>query len=151
MSTKSPFVLVLLIHKGYCVVKKLVWNVHIKAFWYTNLISFLVQSVWKSIWKTVWHQRQDLITSYCFIIMKALTSPSSLTGKQYSCDNIYFRLRFGLVQTIDTYLRLKIRVVGENQKSFQTGFLVQITMCSNVVNSQSIFVVKILYQMLSCL
>ena len=24
--------------KGYCVVKKLVWNVRIKAFWYTNTI-----------------------------------------------------------------------------------------------------------------
>ena len=24
--------------KGYCVVKKLLWNVRIKAFWYTNLI-----------------------------------------------------------------------------------------------------------------
>ena len=30
-------VLVLWIHKGYCVVKKLVWNVPIKAFWYTKL------------------------------------------------------------------------------------------------------------------
>ena len=30
-------VLVLWIHKGYCVVKKLVWNVCIKAFWYTNV------------------------------------------------------------------------------------------------------------------
>ena len=28
----------LLIHKGYCVVKKLVGNVRIKAFWYTNII-----------------------------------------------------------------------------------------------------------------
>ena len=27
-------ILVLWIHKGYCVVKKLVWNVCIKAFWY---------------------------------------------------------------------------------------------------------------------
>ena len=28
-------------HKGYCVVKKLVWNVHNKAFWYTNVYFFL--------------------------------------------------------------------------------------------------------------
>ena len=36
LSTKSPFeincVLVLWIHKGYCVVKKLVWKIRIKAF-----------------------------------------------------------------------------------------------------------------------
>ena len=32
-------VLVLWIYKGYCVVKKLVWNVCIKAFWYTKLVS----------------------------------------------------------------------------------------------------------------
>ena len=31
-------VLVLWIHKGYCVVKKLMWNVRIKAFWHTNII-----------------------------------------------------------------------------------------------------------------
>ena len=38
---KSPFefeVPVLWIHKGYYVVKKLVWNVHIKAFWYAKVI-----------------------------------------------------------------------------------------------------------------
>ena len=34
-------VLVLLIHKGYCVFKKLVWNNRIKAFWYTNNRVFL--------------------------------------------------------------------------------------------------------------
>ena len=32
------YVLVLWIHKGYCVVKKLVWNVRIKAFWYTKIV-----------------------------------------------------------------------------------------------------------------
>ena len=40
--TKSVFLficlLVLWIHKGYFVVKKLVWNVRIKAFWYTKKI-----------------------------------------------------------------------------------------------------------------
>ena len=34
------YVLVLWIHKGYCVVKKLVWNVCIKAFWYTKVLKF---------------------------------------------------------------------------------------------------------------
>ena len=32
-------VVVLWIHKGYFVAKKLVWNVYTKAFWYTNLIN----------------------------------------------------------------------------------------------------------------
>jgi hypothetical protein len=27
------------VFKGYCVVKKLVWNVRIKAFWYTNILA----------------------------------------------------------------------------------------------------------------
>ena len=51
-------VLVLWIHKGYCVVKKLVWNVRIKAFWYTKLVSTNVyfyfvsfQKFW-IIWRT---------------------------------------------------------------------------------------------------
>ena len=33
-------VLVLWIHLGYCIVKKLLWNVRIKAFWYTKYIIF---------------------------------------------------------------------------------------------------------------
>ena len=37
--------LVLSIHKGYCVVKKLVCNVRIKAFWYTNIIYFFLFSL----------------------------------------------------------------------------------------------------------
>ena len=44
LSTKSPFwicVLVLWIRKGNCVVKKLLWNVRIKAFWYTNNINMI--------------------------------------------------------------------------------------------------------------
>ena len=36
-------VLVLWIHKGYCVVKKLMWNLRIKAFWYTKII------IWEEI------------------------------------------------------------------------------------------------------
>ena len=36
-------VLVLWIYKGYCLVKKLVWNVRIKAFWYTKGIN----SIWQ--------------------------------------------------------------------------------------------------------
>ena len=31
---------VLWIHKGYCVVKKQVWNVRIKAFWYTKYFMY---------------------------------------------------------------------------------------------------------------
>ena len=41
LSIKSPFeicILVLWIHKSYFVVKKLMWNVRIKALWYTNII-----------------------------------------------------------------------------------------------------------------
>ena len=36
--SKSICVLVLWIQKGYFAVKKSVWNVHIKAFWYTKII-----------------------------------------------------------------------------------------------------------------
>ena len=39
-------VLVLWIHKGYCVVKKLVWNVRIKAFWYTKLYKISIMIIW---------------------------------------------------------------------------------------------------------
>ena len=35
-------VLVMLIHKGYFVVKKMVWNVRIKAFCYTKSINYLL-------------------------------------------------------------------------------------------------------------
>ena len=37
----SISVLVLWNHKGFCLVKKLVWNFHIIAFWYTN--DFMMQ------------------------------------------------------------------------------------------------------------
>ena len=37
-------VLVLSIHKGYCVVKILVRNVHIKAFWYTKIFNSQILS-----------------------------------------------------------------------------------------------------------
>ena len=54
-------VLFLWIHKGYSVVKKLVWNVPIKAFWCTKNISsigayfffFLIQFGYNLIWKTM--------------------------------------------------------------------------------------------------
>ena len=58
-------VLVLWIHKGYCVVKKLVWNVRIKSFWYTkdleklSLLIFWNTDImyfrWDGRWKhTIW-------------------------------------------------------------------------------------------------
>ena len=34
------YVIVMWIHKGYFVVEKLVWNVRIKAFWYTKIFYF---------------------------------------------------------------------------------------------------------------
>jgi hypothetical protein len=37
-------VLVLWMHKGYCVVKELVWNVRIKAFWYTKKIAIKIRT-----------------------------------------------------------------------------------------------------------
>ena len=50
------YVLVLWIHRGYYVVKKLVWNVRIKAFWYTNTIKGLRhQNLLTILWrKLVW-------------------------------------------------------------------------------------------------
>ena len=35
-------VLLLWIHKGYWIVKKLVWNVRTKVFWYTNNLKYLL-------------------------------------------------------------------------------------------------------------
>ena len=49
MSTKSPFwicVLVLWIHKNYVLVKKLLWNVRNKVFWYTNIFYLRVSVPW---------------------------------------------------------------------------------------------------------
>ena len=40
-------VLVLWIHRGFCEVKKLVWNVRIKAFWYIEIVC--LQSISKLI------------------------------------------------------------------------------------------------------
>ena len=37
-------ILVLWIHKGYFVVKNLMWNVRIKAFWYTKMFTLCVTS-----------------------------------------------------------------------------------------------------------
>ena len=49
----STCVLALLIHKGYFIVKKLMGNVRIKAFWYTKpiLINFLVGPLMLDIYK----------------------------------------------------------------------------------------------------
>ena len=46
-------VLVLWIHKGYCVVKKLVWDVRIKAFRYTNYFSI-----------KIWYKRESSLIFY---------------------------------------------------------------------------------------
>ena len=54
------FVLVLWIHKGYYVVKKLMWNVRIKAFWYTKIITYP---------KKIWFQKSN-IKKYCFLCEK---------------------------------------------------------------------------------
>ena len=61
LSTKNTlwiYVLVVLIHRGYCVVKKLVWNIRIKAFWYTKYIICTIYCL----------QRQRLLFSKCVLI-----------------------------------------------------------------------------------
>jgi hypothetical protein len=50
-------VLVLWIHKGYCVEKKLVWNVRSKAVWYTKYFFFVTISPPLILWI---YEGQDL-------------------------------------------------------------------------------------------
>ena len=60
------FVRALWIHKGYFVVKKLVWNVHIKAFWYTNKYSNKIPpNLYFSLYLRVWKYVFFLIFYIC--------------------------------------------------------------------------------------
>ena len=69
-------VLVLWIHKGYFVVKNLVWNVRIKGFWYTNVFKHLRKAVKRlQVWLT-------LKLNNCFrcrMCKKAFSDSSTLT------------------------------------------------------------------------
>ena len=65
-------VLVLWIHKGYCVVKKLVWNVCIKAFWYTKSFYYLF------IEARIRFKRNFILFSFSVKGKKTVQRPSSL-------------------------------------------------------------------------
>ena len=73
------------IHKGYCVVKWLVWNVRIKAFWFTNIFAYLL---------TIY-----VCIMYIIIIYVQLRDSDLPNCRQiFPCSNAQFEQCISLVQ-----------------------------------------------------
>ena len=89
------------IHKGYCVVKKMVWNFRIKAFWYSkyNFVVYLSKLGSQTFGNKIFFllclifiERKNVL--YCILFVNS---------KHLMYYKIDFLLRFGLANVIDNY------------------------------------------------
>ena len=80
----SIWVLVLWIYIGYCGVKKLVWNVCIKALWYTYLFIYLLLTYLSVYLSTRFYWGCN------FVNLKEILHPNSITFFQVQIHNNYY-------------------------------------------------------------
>ena len=101
------------IHKGYFVVKKLVWNLRIKAFWYIKYIKTLLPDkyfYWREVeyFSGMVHSLKYLEQSIYNLILFTMTDTSNQKSCNHSIDNVLLQLETGLLKQTLLYVLHRI-------------------------------------------